>query len=76
MRLSRVMSGCITILLQTQFDNLCQFLLAQETKAIPGTNIKYCGAVEVRRGFWRGVHFNRGLGRILDTVKYRHRNAK
>lgn len=43
-----VSEGCITILSQAQFDKLRQFLLAQETKVIPGTNIKYYGTVEVR----------------------------
>ncbi|NRO95780.1 DUF2778 domain-containing protein, partial [Paraburkholderia sp. NMBU_R16] len=43
-----ISEGCITILSQTQFDKLRQFLLAQETKVIPGTNIKYYGTVEVR----------------------------
>lgn len=43
-----ISEGCITILSQTQFDKLRRFLLAQDTKVIPGTNIKYYGTVEVR----------------------------
>lgn len=43
-----ISEGCITILSQTQFDKLRQFLLGQDTKVIPGTNIKYYGTVEVR----------------------------
>jgi hypothetical protein len=43
-----ISEGCITLLSQTQFDQLRGYLLSQETKIIPGTDIKYYGTVDVR----------------------------
>jgi hypothetical protein len=43
-----ISEGCITLLSQTQFDRLRAFLIAQETKLIPGTNTRFFGTVDVR----------------------------
>jgi hypothetical protein len=43
-----ISEGCITLLSQAQFDQLRKFLLSQETKIVPGTNIPYYGTVTVR----------------------------
>lgn len=43
-----VSEGCITLASTSQFYKLRDFLLAQETKVIPGTTVKYYGTVEVR----------------------------
>lgn len=43
-----ISEGCITLLSPVQFNRLRAHLLSQETKLIPGTNIKYFGTVDVR----------------------------
>jgi hypothetical protein len=43
-----VSEGCITVQSQAQFDRLRAWLLSQDTKMIPGTNIPYYGTVMVR----------------------------
>lgn len=43
-----VSEGCITLASKAQFYKLRDFLLSQETRAIPGTTIRYYGTVEVR----------------------------
>ena len=43
-----ISEGCITLLSLTQFNRLRTHLLSQESKLIPGTNIKYFGTVDVR----------------------------
>ncbi|MCX4156161.1 MULTISPECIES: DUF2778 domain-containing protein [Paraburkholderia] len=43
-----ISDGCITLMLQSQFDRLRDFLVAQPAQTIPGTNIQYYGTVDVR----------------------------
>ncbi|WP_276330775.1 tlde1 domain-containing protein [Paraburkholderia bryophila] len=40
--------GCIAIQSPARFDQLRAYLMAQDAKAIPGTNIRYFGTVDVR----------------------------
>ncbi|WP_186019116.1 DUF2778 domain-containing protein [Burkholderia gladioli] len=41
-------NGCITVTSQAQFDRLRAYLLSQETKLVPGTNLPYYGTIDVR----------------------------
>lgn len=43
-----ISEGCIAIQSPERFDQLRAYLMAQDAKAIPGTNIRYFGTVDVR----------------------------
>lgn len=43
-----VSEGCIAVLSTQQFDKLRAWLLSQDTKTVPGTNMSYYGTVTVR----------------------------
>ncbi|WP_310160351.1 DUF2778 domain-containing protein [Paraburkholderia terricola] len=43
-----ISDGCITLMSQSQFDRLHDFLTSQLPQTIPGTNIQYFGTVDVR----------------------------